>query len=265
MNGTSVDPREALFRSSLKQRICKTITVIQGRRSSDSIGITTHSCKAASIIKMSFERQRICDATMEHLESPSEKNWENLVVPDQTSSPPRKEEQLDHQQYERYREDTRKFGEYTVLSINGGLTLEEALQIAYNDDLDVDQIYIEPQNEGAITDEDSGEEMKADSGEDDELIEPETEHVGKVTYEDIDWINGDLVESSGNYCPSDYESFKTLNPTEMFELFIDHDVLSLLVEESNKYAQFKNLPCVQITLDEMECFIAILISSGDYQ
>lgn len=163
---------------------------------------------------------------------------------------------------------------------SGGLTLEEALQIAYNDDLDVDQIYIEPPNEGAMTDEDSGEEDEGGlvdnlsrnqlnapaqlvlHGEDDALVEPDTEHVEKVTYEDIEWIKGDLVESSENYFRSDYESFKTLTPTEMFELFIDQDVLSLLVEESNKYAQFKNLPCPQITLNEMKCFIAILILSG---
>ncbi|KAG5863109.1 hypothetical protein JTB14_014929 [Gonioctena quinquepunctata] len=79
------------------------------------------------------------------------------------------------------------------IKLTGGLTLEEAFQIAYNDDLDVDQIYIEPPNEGAITDENSGEEDEGGlvdnlsrnqfpvqlvlHGEDDELIEPETEHV----------------------------------------------------------------------------------------
>ncbi|KAG5873841.1 hypothetical protein JTB14_014380 [Gonioctena quinquepunctata] len=147
------------------------------------------------------------------------------------------------------------------------------------EEVDVDQIHIEPPNGGAITDEDYGEEDEGGlidnlsrnqlnapvqlvlHGEDDELIEPETEHVETVTYE-IEWIKGDLVECSENYCRSDYESFKTSTPTETFELFIDHDVRSLLVEESNKYAQFKNLPCPQITLDEMKCFIAILILSG---
>ncbi|KAG5886528.1 hypothetical protein JTB14_002025 [Gonioctena quinquepunctata] len=95
---------------------------------------------------------------------------------------------------------------------SGRLTLEEALQIAYNDDLDVDQIHIEPPNEGAITDEDSVDNLFRNQlnapvqlvlhGEDDELIEPETEHVEKVTYEDIEWIKGFLVENSENYCRS---------------------------------------------------------------
>ena len=39
-----------------------------------------------------------------------------------------------------------------------GLTLEEALQIAYGDDLDVDKIYIEPPESGVLSDEDSANE-----------------------------------------------------------------------------------------------------------
>ncbi|KAK4882614.1 hypothetical protein RN001_005933 [Aquatica leii] len=120
--------------------------------------------------------------------------------------------------------------------------------MAYNDDLDVDQIYIEPAEGGAITDEDSGEEeegglvdnlsrnhMNAQvqlvlHEKDVEFVEPETEHVEKVVYEDIEWIKGDLEENSQTDYSSDYESFKTLSPTEIFELFIDNDVLSLLIE-----------------------------------
>ncbi|KAK4877378.1 hypothetical protein RN001_009884 [Aquatica leii] len=130
---------------------------------------------------------------------------------------------------------------------SGGLTLEEALQMAYNDDLDVDQIYIEPPEGGAITDEDSGEEDEGGlvdnlsrnqlnaqvqlvlHGEDVEFVEPETEHVEKVAYDDIEWIKGDLEKKLQNVYSSEYESFKT-SAREIFELFIDNDVLSLLIE-----------------------------------
>ncbi|KAG5868431.1 hypothetical protein JTB14_029047 [Gonioctena quinquepunctata] len=39
----------------------------------------------------------------------------------------------------------------------GGLTLEEALQMAYSDDLDVRNIYVEPPDVNDLTDENSGE------------------------------------------------------------------------------------------------------------
>nr|XP_023015669.1 uncharacterized protein LOC111505134 [Leptinotarsa decemlineata] len=92
------------------------------------------------------------------------------------------------------------------IKFTDGLTLEEALQIAYNDDLDADQIYIEPPNEGAITDEDSGGEDEGGlvdnssrnqlnapvqlvlHGEDDELVEPETEHVEIHREEKLDHL-----------------------------------------------------------------------------
>ncbi|KAG5887388.1 hypothetical protein JTB14_001578 [Gonioctena quinquepunctata] len=40
----------------------------------------------------------------------------------------------------------------------GGLSLEEALQVAYADDLDVGDIYIEPPEPAELTDEDSADE-----------------------------------------------------------------------------------------------------------
>lgn len=50
-------------------------------------------------------------------------------------------------------------------------------------------------------------------------------------------------------------------PIEWFENFLDEDVISLLVSESNKYAVKKNLPG-DITTEDMKCFIGILLVSG---
>ncbi|KAK9696562.1 Transposase IS4 [Popillia japonica] len=40
----------------------------------------------------------------------------------------------------------------------GGVSLEEALNIAYEDDIDIEEIYIEPPDSNVLTDEDSGKE-----------------------------------------------------------------------------------------------------------
>ncbi|KAK9729983.1 hypothetical protein QE152_g15632 [Popillia japonica] len=149
----------------------------------------------------------------------------------------------------------------------GGLTLEEALHMAYDENLDVGQIYIEPPDAGTVTDEDSGEEdggelidnlysnqlntnvqlyVKGLHNNNDSNVEEGVEEVEKVHYSNIEWVKGDLVEGSQNCFNSDYEMFKTLSPTEMFELFIDKDVVGLLVQESNRYAQYRNFPNPQI-------------------
>ena len=45
-------------------------------------------------------------------------------------------------------------------------------------------------------------------------------------------------------------------------MFFNEDVISLLVEESTHYAHFKNCPDPEISIEEMKCFIGILILSG---
>ncbi|KAG5872585.1 hypothetical protein JTB14_035565 [Gonioctena quinquepunctata] len=107
----------------------------------------------------------------------------------------------------------------------GGLTLEEALQVAYADDLDVGDIYIEPPEPAELMDEGSADEdggglvdnlsanqlraaaeisiYQQDNTDDNEIIsealeEPEEEpqpvnSVEKIDYSNISWINGDIV------------------------------------------------------------------------
>lgn len=114
---------------------------------------------------------------------------------------------------------------------SSGLTLEEAFQMAYEDDVDIDQIYIEPPDPGAVTDEDSGGEDEAgfvdnlsrnqlnsnveihmrrkdskgaknvnsnDLGSvdshDAERVNVCTDAAEKIDYSKIDWIKGDLEE-----------------------------------------------------------------------
>lgn len=49
-----------------------------------------------------------------------------------------------------------------IFTFSDGLTLEEALNIAYFSDVDIDSIYIEPPEATALTDEESGDEKDCD-------------------------------------------------------------------------------------------------------
>ena len=76
----------------------------------------------------------------------------------------------------------------------------------------------------------------------------------KIDNSAIEWINGDLEASSKEFPKPEYEIFRCLTPTELFDLFIDDNIISFLVLEANKYAQFKDCPNPNITNNEMKCF-----------
>lgn len=48
----------------------------------------------------------------------------------------------------------------------------------------------------------------------------------------------------------------------MFELFFDNEIINYLVDESQRYAQFINQPDPKISLDEMRCFLGVLLLTG---
>ncbi|KAF2887039.1 hypothetical protein ILUMI_19134 [Ignelater luminosus] len=86
--------------------------------------------------------------------------------------------------------------------------------------------------------------------------------VEKTNFNKICWVRGDL-ECAPKYFPNpDYKKFKCLTPTEMFKLFFTEDVVCLLVTESHKYAEFKNIHNYFINSSEMKCFLSSLILSG---
>lgn len=194
----------------------------------------------------------------------------------------------------------------------GGLTLEEALQLAYSEDHDVRNIFIEPPDATELTDEDSGdedgggmvdnlsrnqlsavaqmeifyndatEEVNNNPEEDNDFLNrtdnvhsefDNTEQglatttnfsvpVEKVDYNKIQWINGDLEDHDQDFPSANYEKFKTMTALEIFELFIDDEIIEYMILESTKYAQYNNWTNSCITKEEMRCFLAILILSG---
>lgn len=86
--------------------------------------------------------------------------------------------------------------------------------------------------------------------------------VEKIDYNNIEWIDGDLQETEYFFPEPNYEIFKTMTPLEMFELFIDDEIIEYMIQESTKYAQYKNWPVVHIDKEEMRCFLSILILTG---
>ncbi|MCL4143795.1 UNVERIFIED_CONTAM: hypothetical protein GTU68_064841, partial [Idotea baltica] len=58
------------------------------------------------------------------------------------------------------------------------------------------------------------------------------------------------------------QAYRDLSPLELFELFFDEEVYLLLKEETTRYALFKGYQNPEITVEEMKCFVAILIISG---
>ncbi|KAJ8937181.1 hypothetical protein NQ318_017030 [Aromia moschata] len=169
--------------------------------------------------------------------------------------------------------------------------LEEALNIAYDDDIEIDEIFIEPPNSNVLTDEDSGEgdqgglvnnlnrqqaqalapaeirlhqNSKNYNTQEDDVVFTENNFLSQAISEgpgktNISWMEGDLVPSQKIFPKPGYTRFRHLSPVEVFEKFIDDSILQFLVDESNKYALFLNHMDPKISLDEMKCCIAILI------
>ncbi|KAJ8961387.1 hypothetical protein NQ318_014632 [Aromia moschata] len=171
------------------------------------------------------------------------------------------------------------------------LSLQEALELAYAEDyVDITAIYTEPPEISVLLDGDSG--AEDDDGDINRLsgrqlraaveiqqrnnvrINSDTINQGKDY--DIDtqeplvkekqtnfvWASGNLQSGGKNFIPPDFSDFANSTPVEVFEMHWDDDIMKLLVDETRKYALFKNAPDPNITYEEIKCAVAILILSG---
>ena len=65
------------------------------------------------------------------------------------------------------------------------------------------------------------------------------------------------------YFPEEnYTRYRDFSPTELFELFIDDEILDHMKLEMTKYSMKRNWPDVQVQSSELKVFIAVLILSG---
>lgn len=135
-----------------------------------------------------------------------------------------------------------------------------------------------PENLAAmVTDEESGDENDTDmarlpgsvlraeivdldntSSKDDDDVEP----AKKVTKSSTKWKKWDLKSKlPQSEWPDDQQDESFVTPAEAFEKFFDSDVITLLVQETNHYADQKNRS-LGVTEEEMKCDIGVLLLSG---
>lgn len=60
----------------------------------------------------------------------------------------------------------------------------------------------------------------------------------------------------------DYSWFMDLLCTEIFEQLVDNEIITFLINENKRHALFKNCLDPKISMDEMKCFIGILLLTG---
>lgn len=169
-----------------------------------------------------------------------------------------------------------------------------------NDDEDIAGIFIEPPDAAILSDEDSADEDEGgiidnltgsqlrsnaeivfgdghrisasnDGNDDDEedsipLLEESPREPQpkrrKKNAEKLTWEKADTVNSESLFPETDYSMYRGLNPVDLFELIFDDEVLTLIIEESTRYALYLNCPDPKITSEEIRVFIGVLIISG---
>lgn len=77
------------------------------------------------------------------------------------------------------------------------------------------------------------------------------------------WIVGDLECNHSEVFPDPvYSQYTDMSAVELFELFICEETIKYLIEETRKYALFRNCGDPNVSVNEMKCFIGTLILSG---
>ncbi len=76
------------------------------------------------------------------------------------------------------------------------------------------------------------------------------------------WVVGDMEDRNAAFPNADFSKYQDFSANELFELFFDDDLFNLIEEETRRYALFKNCPEPNITINNIKCFLAVLIYSG---
>lgn len=171
------------------------------------------------------------------------------------------------------------------ISLKDGLTLSEIVNIIENDvphsddESEKDEVagvdvFITPAEPSALTDEDSADEDAGGTVDNlsrrQLLAEAEIRIRSKnsSTVKDFGtseakWIKGDLQFINRKMFDGiNYSQYKNMSAVQLFESFIDDEILELIETEIKKYSLFLNLPDPCITIRELKCFLGILIVSG---
>lgn len=188
-----------------------------------------------------------------------------------------------------------------MFTFSGGLTLKEAIDLAYDSDDEniVSDIYIEPPDSHVLTDEDSGDEdeggmvdnlssrqlnaaaeivftsnnrLGTADEEGETLVKEPTRHDVHPIASSLNiatkpngsrfCLDGDILPSNYSFPESDYSAYINLSFVEIFELFFTDELLELILKETRNYALFRNAPDPNITIEELRVFFGILALSG---
>ncbi|KAI4463240.1 tc5 transposase dna-binding domain [Holotrichia oblita] len=75
------------------------------------------------------------------------------------------------------------------------------------------------------------------------------------------WENADLVQRNSDWPLYHTAKYKERTPLEYFQVFFDSEMIQMMVKYTNRYANQRNRNG-DISEDEMQCFIAVLLLSG---
>lgn len=165
-----------------------------------------------------------------------------------------------------------------------GMKLKDIIDFLENDEnCDVEAICIEAPEPGEISDEDSAEEdagglldnlngrhlettahiimRNPDRAEQEENLPSESKNK-KRKYKHFNWKNEDLSVPNVIFPEPNYSLFRNLTPIEIFEQFVDDEVLELVINETRKYGVSKNYKDINLSVQELKVFFAILYLSG---
>ncbi|KAL4089999.1 hypothetical protein QTP88_024915 [Uroleucon formosanum] len=70
------------------------------------------------------------------------------------------------------------------------------------------------------------------------------------------------IEKTSVFPKPDYSKYQNMSVIEIFENFIDDEIIQHFVAETKNYALFLNCPDPNITANEIRCFLAILYASS---
>lgn len=72
----------------------------------------------------------------------------------------------------------------------------------------------------------------------------------------------DITSADGIFPEPNVTHLNNLHPHELFEKFFDDILLEHIVEESERYASFRNYPKLNVSIEELRVYIGILICTG---
>lgn len=84
----------------------------------------------------------------------------------------------------------------------------------------------------------------------------------RLSNEKRKWGKGKMKKFSVSFPESDYTRYRDFSPMQLFELFFDDEIYEMIVEETAKYAAFKNMPNPNVSKEELKCFVGIMLISG---